>query len=100
MFFVEKNVFEIKSSPIWYSDRESYSESEVGKPRISHNEVHGFETLNGSGVVSGKLYGGCIESIYDALTGVNFPDEHAIYENIRYFRQKRMARKNPIFRNF
>ena len=97
MFFVEKNGFEIKSSPIWYSDRESYSESEVGKPRISHNEVHGFETLNGSGVVSGKLYGGCIERIYDALTGVNFPDEHAIYEKYKIFPSEKEWREKILF---
>lgn len=79
-FFQEEDSFQIASSPIWYSDRESYGKSEVRKPRTVHNETHGYETLNGSGIVTGKLYGGCIESIYDALTGDNYGDEHLVYK--------------------
>lgn len=85
IFFKNENSFEIISSPVWYSDRESYGISEIGKPRISHNETHGFETLNGSGIVTGKLYGGCIESIYDALTGASYNDEPLIYEKYQIF---------------
>lgn len=84
-YFMEEDSFEITSSPIWYSDRESYGESEIGKPRIAHQESHGFETLNGSGIVTGKLYGGCIESIYDAFTGALFPDEPSVYEKYNIF---------------
>ena len=84
-YFMNENGFEIKSSPIWYSDREDYSASQVGKPRIPHKELHGYETLNGSGIVKGKLYGGCIESIYDALTGASFEDEPLIYEKYNIF---------------
>lgn len=80
MFFINEDNFQITSSPVWYSDRESYSISELGKPRIIHKETHGFETLNGSGLVTGKLYGGCIESLYDALTGARHKDEPLIYE--------------------
>ena len=82
-FFIDEDSFEIKPSPVWYSDRESYGVEEIGKPRELHKETHGYETLNGSGVVTGKLYGGCIESIYDAYTGKTFPeyaDEPEIYQ--------------------
>lgn len=78
-FFSGEESYEIKSSPVWYSDRKSYGSEEVGKPRESHQETHGFETLNGSGTVTGKLYGGCIESIYDAFTGATFEDEPSVY---------------------
>ncbi len=84
-YFMNENGFQIKSSPIWYSDREDYSASQIGKPRIAHKEVYGYEILNGSGVVSGKLYGGCIESIYDALTGASFEDEPMVYEKYDIF---------------
>ena len=84
-FFNLNESFEIESSPIWYSDRESYGPDEIGKPRISHEEVHGFEVINGNGKVTGKLYGGCIESIYDALTGATFPDEKDVYEKYHIF---------------
>lgn len=79
-FFKDEDSFQITSSPIWYSDRESYGVSELGKSRIAHKEIHGFETLNGTGIVTGKLYGGCIESIYDALTGDRYGNEHLVYE--------------------
>ena len=78
--FMDEESFEIKSSPVWYSERESFGPEEVGKPRISHEETRGYETINGSGVVSGKLYGGCIESFYDIFTGYSFKDEPSVYE--------------------
>ena len=84
-FFLNEDSFEITSSPIWYSDRKSYSASELGKPRESHKEEHGYEVLNGNGIVIGKLYGGCIESIYDAFTGASFEDEPLVYEKYNIF---------------
>ena len=72
--------FEIKSSPTWYSNRDNYHEDQLGIPRKSHPETHGFETLNGSGIVTGKLYGGCIDSFYEIFTGANFPDTPHVYE--------------------
>ena len=84
-FFSSGEPYEIKPSSVWYSDRKSYGVEEIGKPRESHKERHGFEILNGSGVVTGKLYGGCIESIYDAYTGDLFEDEPAIYEKYSIF---------------
>lgn len=68
-FMTDGEPFEIKSSEYWYNDRESFDFVEGSNPRITHKEEHGFETLNGSGIRTGKLYGGCIESIYDAYTG-------------------------------
>ena len=84
-YFKNEDSFEITSSPIWYSDRASYGEEEIGIPRESHKETHGYEVLNGNGIITGKLYGGCIESIYDAFTGNTFPDEPTIYEKYHIF---------------
>ena len=64
--------FEIKSSPIWYSDRESYDIDQIGTSRKINNEEHGFELLNGHGIVKGILWGGCIDTIYNAYTGTRF----------------------------
>ena len=83
--FSNDSNYEILSSPIWYSNRESYGIEQIGKPRISHEETYGFEVLNGHGIVTGKLYGGCIESIYDAFTGESFKDEPLIYEKYKIF---------------
>ncbi len=82
-FFGNESSFEITSSSVWYYDRKSYGEEELGKPREFHKEEHGFETIHGSGVATGKLYGGCIESIYDAYTGSRFEDEPEIYEKYK-----------------
>lgn len=71
--------FYIKPSPIWYYEREKFDENELGTPRKSHKEDHGFEVLNGSGSVTGRFYGGCIESIYNAYTGDRYDDENIIY---------------------
>lgn len=79
-FFMNESNYEIESSDVWYYDRESYGEEQLGIPRKSHVEEHGYETLNGSGKVTGKLYGGCIESLYDAFTGSRYSDEKDIYK--------------------
>lgn len=96
-FFKEEDSFEITSSPTWYSDRESYDVSELGKPRIAHKETHGFETLNGKGIVTGKLYGGCIESIYDALTGAKYEEEPSVYKKYQIFPTKEEWQEKILF---
>ncbi len=78
--FLDEDGYEIKSSPVWYLDRESYAASEVGVPREKRNEEHRFEVLNGSGIATGILYGGCIESLYDAYTGERYADEAEVYK--------------------
>lgn len=70
--------YEIQSSPIWYEDRKSYDRDQVGTDRIEHKETHGYETLNGKGIVQGELYGGCIESIYDGFNGYDTSKEEII----------------------
>ena len=77
--FMDESSFEIKSSPIWYNDRDNFGVDEVGKPRKSNKETHGYEILNGEGTITGKLYGGCIEIFYDIFTGYLNKDAPFIY---------------------
>ena len=77
-FFENKDNYEITSSPVWYNDRTSFGEDQLGIPRISNKEEHGYEVLNGSGKITGILYGGCIESLYDAYTGERYGNESEI----------------------
>ena len=79
-FFTTDSNYKIESSPIWYEEREDFSSNSIGTPRISHKEMNGYETINGRGIVTGYLYGGCIESIYDAYTGSRYNEESSIYE--------------------
>ncbi len=81
--FLNEECFEIKSSDIWYSDREQYSSDQLGVPRKSHQEIHGYEVLNGKGKITGKLYGGCIESLYNTMVNKRHNDEVNIIEKYK-----------------
>lgn len=89
-FFLEEASFEITSSPVWYYDRENYSENELGKPRKEVKEKHGFETLCGNGKVEGILYGGCIESFYEAFQGESAKvyEDYQILPTIEEWKEK------------
>jgi muramoyltetrapeptide carboxypeptidase LdcA involved in peptidoglycan recycling len=78
-FFMNEDSYEIKSSPVWYNDRESFAEDQLGIPRKANDEINGYEVLNGSGKVTGKLYGGCIDSLYDIYTSSRYGNENEIY---------------------
>ena len=67
--FENKSQLEIKPSPVWYKDRVNYSEEQLNIPREQVEETHNFETIKGTGIIEGKLYGGCIEILYDAMYG-------------------------------
>lgn len=84
-FFSNKRGYEIISSPIWYKERESFDVSQIGVPRISQKEEHGFEVINGSGIVTGRLYGGCIESIYNDFTCDRYDGQPQIFEKYKIF---------------
>ena len=84
-FFSNKRGYEIISSPIWYKERESFDVSQIGVPRISQKEEHGFEVINGSGIVTGRLYGGCIESIYSDFTCYRYDGQPQIFEKYKIF---------------
>ena len=77
--FMNESSYEIKSSPIWYYDRESYGIEEIGKPRKSQEELHGFEVLNGKGKITGNLYGGCLDSLYAIYTSERYGNENEVY---------------------
>lgn len=63
----------IRPSDIWYEERKSFSPDQVGTPHISHPD-HGFELLQGSPVFSGKILGGCIDSMDDIFSGDRYED--------------------------
>ncbi|MCQ4021682.1 MULTISPECIES: S66 peptidase family protein [unclassified Ruminococcus] len=75
LFFNCTGAFEIKSSDTVYFERESYGKEEIGTPRKYKKENHGYEVLNGRGIVTGQLLGGCVESIYEAYCGSRYKDE-------------------------
>ena len=66
-------ISEITPSDVWYEERKRFSPDQVGKPVPAHPN-HGFELLQGAPVFSGKILGGCIDSIYDFFNGDRYAD--------------------------
>lgn len=55
---------EIRPSDVWYEERTDFDETQIGKPRIKHDNT-GFELVQGPAVFEGKILGGCIDSMFD-----------------------------------
>lgn len=54
--------YEIKSSEYWCNDFVSWSEENIKTQRKLIKEQHGYEVIQGSGIVQGKLLGGCLDA--------------------------------------
>lgn len=69
--YIEKlftgDAYEIESAKTWYYEREDFSEKSLDTKRRSAEETHGYEVLKGTGVVKGKLFGGCIETLAEGM---------------------------------
>ena len=74
----------VTPSPLWYEERTQWGPDQVGIPRVAHANT-GFELLQGPSVFEGKILGGCIESIYDLLTGGRYGNEAVICERYGLF---------------
>lgn len=78
----------IVPSEVWYEERKDFSRASLGTERVSRPETHGYELLQGKSVFRGKLLGGCLESIYDMLTGTRYGNERQICEQYDIFPSK------------
>lgn len=88
---------EIKPSPVWYEEREGFGPEQVSVERVSHPESRGFEVLRGTGMVTGELLGGCIESLYDQLIGERYAAEKTIIKKYGIFPSKEEWRGKILF---
>ncbi len=84
LFRSEDNL-EITSSPIWYLERTNFDETEFGKDRVNKFEERGYEILQGDGLVTGKLFGGCLESLSELISGSRYEDESEVNEKFSLF---------------
>lgn len=87
-YFSGNKISQITSSELWYEERSDFSASAVGTQRVSHIEKRGFEVLQGKGKFKGILLGGCIDSLYDILSGTRYDDEKSICEKYGIFPDK------------
>jgi muramoyltetrapeptide carboxypeptidase LdcA involved in peptidoglycan recycling len=75
---------EVRPSDVWYEERTAFDESQVGVPRVKHPNK-GFELLQGPAVFSGKILGGCIESMYDIFNNDRYSDIADLCEKYKLF---------------
>ncbi len=75
---------EIRPSPLWYECRESYGPEQLGTELRSHPD-RGFELLQGDGVFSGKILGGCINTLFDIFDPGRHPDSPALCRQYSLF---------------
>ncbi len=75
---------EITPSPVWYRERERFTPDQVGVSRQALPD-HGWELLQGPSVFSGKILGGCIDTIYDCFNGERYADMPALCEKYHLF---------------
>lgn len=94
LFMGDGKSYEIESSEFWYEERPNYGVEQIGIPRIKHKELNGYEVLNGSGVRNGKLFGGCIETIYKAYT---VDDRINVYKKYNLYPSKEEWKEKILF---
>ena len=75
---------EITPSDIWYGERECFAPDQVGR-QLPACPDHGFELLQGPPVFSGKILGGCIDSMYDMFNGDRYADMPVLCRKYRLF---------------
>lgn len=75
---------EIRPSDVWYQERENFSPSQLGVKRISHINK-GFELLQGPNRFSGKIIGGCLESMFEMICGSKNSEQYAICSKYKLF---------------
>ena len=64
---------EITPSSVWYEERKSFSPDQAGIPLAARPD-RGFELLQGPSIFSGKILGGCIDTLYDFFSGERYTD--------------------------
>lgn len=77
-------ISEIIPSDVWYEERKDFSEKAVGTKRIAHKNT-GFELLQGTPRFSGKILGGCIDTIFDIFDNTRYSDSAALCSQYHLF---------------
>jgi len=75
---------EVRPSPVWYGERQSFAPDQVGLPLRAHPD-RGFELLQGAPVFSGKILGGCIDSMYDCFYDERYADMPSLCRKYHLF---------------
>lgn len=95
-FFENPQITNIPASKTWYEERTDFSATQVGIPRVSHPDT-GYKVLRGQGQIHGRLWGGCIDSLYDGLAGLRYSDEPGIMAHYQLFLTPEEAKEVILF---
>lgn len=96
-YFQGMELRKIEPSKVWYQERTDFSSKGLGTERIRHQERRGFQLIQGEGNFQGRLLGGCLESIYDLLTGARYGEENAICQKYHLFPEKEEWKGKILF---
>lgn len=82
--FINNSQTQIESSNVWYKERTDFSVKALGTPRELFLEEQGYIKLSGGGVHEGKLYGGCLDSIFTIYEAEN-KEQKEIFSKYKIF---------------
>ena len=74
----------VTPSGVWYESRPDFGPEQLGVPLVSHRD-RGFELLQGPGRFSGKILGGCIDTLFDIFDGERYGDMPPLCEKYGLF---------------
>ena len=77
-------VRQVKPSEVWYEGRTDYSPARQGTPLPAH-PAEGWKLLQGPPVFSGKILGGCLDTIHDFFDGERYADMPALCQKYGLF---------------
>ena len=78
---------EITPSDVWYEGRTNYDEDQVGV-ELPTKPNRGYELLQGSSVFSGKILGGCLDTIFDIFDAERYANSPEICSKYQLFPSK------------
>lgn len=78
------NIRQVKPSEVWYEGRTDYSPACLGTPLPAH-PAEGWKLLQGPPVFSGKILGGCLDTIHDFFDGERYADMPALCQKYGLF---------------
>ncbi len=79
-----RHIREIRPSDVWYEERRLFTPDQAGIRMPSHADT-GFELLQGAPVFTGRILGGCMDTLYDFFNGGRYADMPALCEKYHLF---------------
>ena len=74
LLFEDSTGYEVTSCEYWSDDHVLWSEENINQKKKTRPEEHHYEVLSGSGIITGKLLGGCID-VFPMIVGTEiWPD--------------------------